>query len=178
MLRIKQSFPTSTRSFTLDATPTSPPKALISNLKPPSSMQNYNGLSPCSCLVISLWYARARSKEISRQNAHWMHHGDFEDAFALHATRQHKTHSECVIDSTHCPQGSWHKRGEKRQDPFLKCRKISYRFYKWKLRTSFWAQKHNLWMKTPCTMNSALSVQTWKHKSQHKQDKMRKWNIY
>lgn len=68
-----------------------------------------------------------------------MHHGDFEDAFALHATRQHETRSECVIDSTlSSRQLTQEVEGEEekkktRQDQRLKCRKISYRFYKMKV---------------------------------------------
>lgn len=102
----------------------------------------------------------------------WMHHGDFETRVCMQWDGT--VDAWCVLKET--DTGGKRKITDFSQKKWSR-KKISYRFYKWKLGTSL-GQTISEWNTWPIARDkmtdSALLDQTWKHKKgKHKQDKLR-----
>lgn len=124
-----------------------------------------------ACRAPSSGWAKTRWK-YQPSTETWMHHGDFETRVCMQWDGT--VDAWCVLKET--DTGGKRKITDFSQNKWSR-KKISYRFYKWKLGTSL-GQTISEWNTWPIARDkmtdSALLDQTWKHKKgKHKQDKLR-----
>lgn len=128
-------------------------------------------LPPHACWAPSSGCAKTRWK-YQPSTETWMHHGDFETRVCMQW--------DGTVDDVSSKRLTQEEKGKTPiflKKKMIQKKKISYRFYKWKLGTSL-GQTISEWNTWPIARDkmtdSALLDQTWKHKKgKHKQDKLR-----